>query len=106
MRQLLDRRIDPANRQGIKTSRPEFPAALNFQDPGLVTPYQKLPVALNNDFELLALFAHGSLLNAGGSQRALCHRWMPGWGDDGPDNIPYVGFRTLQLGQLRCLSFP
>jgi hypothetical protein len=59
LRQLLDRRIDPANRQGIKTSGPEFPAALNFRDPGIVTACQKLPVALNGDFELLALFAHG-----------------------------------------------
>lgn len=68
LHQLLDRRIDPTNRQGIKTLGPELPAALNFQDPGIVTPCQKLPVALNRDFELLALFAHGSPFKIGREQ--------------------------------------
>ena len=99
LHQLLDRRIDPTNRQGIKTLGPQLPAALNFQHPGIATPCQKLPVALNIDFELQALFAHGAPLKAGGSKRALCHRWVPGWGDDGPDNITYVGYRTLQFRQ-------
>jgi hypothetical protein len=65
--QILDRPLDPPNRQGVEPHGQQLPGALKLNGLGIKTLLQTLPVALNIGFELLALIAHAHPSGLGGS---------------------------------------
>jgi len=58
----LDHPVDPLNHRGIETESQQLPGAVNLDGQGIKILRQKLPVAPNIGFELLALIAHGAPL--------------------------------------------